>query len=129
MPKKSVPPRSAPTAAGVKETERKLFEGLARVMMFPMDPSEPGQKPGQMLPVSSFLRIETDLPEPQPEFIGPIEQAMRHHPGLARAEAEKMAAAFGFSTAPTDDEKPPTAPQPLAATPRRAKRKPTKEEK
>ena len=151
MPKKSVPPGNAPTRAEARDTERKLFEGLARVKMFPMDPSGPGQSPGQMLPVSSFLRNEANQPAPQPKFIGPIEQAMRTHPGLTRAEAEEMAESFGFSTAPAYDEQPPLletmteahvarmraaghkvtvieppeGPQPLVATFHRSKQKPT----
>ena len=126
MTSKALPPGSGPTEAEARETERKLFEGLARVKMFPMDPSGPGQSPGQMLPISSFLPKEANQPAPKPEFVGPIEQAMRRHPGLTRAEAETMAAAFGFSAATAHHETPPTTPQPLAATPRRAKRKPTK---
>ena len=76
-----------------------------------MDPSGPGQPPGQTLPISSFLRKQANQPAPQPEFVGPIEQAMRAHPGLTRAEAEEMAAAFGFSKDKDHDEKPRTAPQ------------------
>lgn len=156
MTDSNVPPRSAPTAAEAKETERRLFEGLARVKIFPMDPSGPGQSPGQMLPVSSFLRKEADQPAPRPEFVGPIEQAMRAHPGLTREKAEEMAEAFGFSAATLHDsqpetvlarmtrefieqsnaagrtitvEKPPVGPQSLVATFHRAKRKSTKEEK
>ena len=125
MTSKALPPGNAPTEAEARETGRKLFEGLARVKMFPMDPSGPGQQPGQMLPVSSFLRSEANQPARQPEFVGPIEQAMWAHPGLTRAEAEEMAEAFGFSTAPDHDEKPPTAPQPLATAIHPAKCKPT----
>ena len=83
MTDSNVPPRSAPTAAEAKETERRLFEGLARVKIFPMDPSGPGQSPGQMLPVSSFLRKEADQPAPRPEFVGPIE----HRPVSGRDSA------------------------------------------
>ena len=154
MTNNKVPPRSAPTAAEAKEMERRLFEGLAGVKMFPMDPSEPGQPPGRMLPVSSLIRKEATQPALQPEFVGPIEQAMRAHPGLTRIEAEEMAEAFGFSTAPAYDEQPPLlekmteehlarmraaghkvtvmeppeGPQPLVATFHRAKKKPTKGE-
>ena len=66
MPNKTVPPACAPTDAEAWETERKLFEGLARVRMFPIDPSGPGQPPGQMLPVSSFLSSQANQPEPKP---------------------------------------------------------------
>jgi hypothetical protein len=111
MTDSKVPPRSAPTAAEANEIERKLFEGLAGVKMFPMDSSEPGQPPGQMLPTSSFLRKKADQPAPPPEFLGPIEQAMRAHPGLTRSEAEEMAAAFGFSAAPARDNQPTPADQ------------------
>ena len=64
MTDKKVPPRSAPTAAEARETERRLFEGLARVRMFPMDPGKPGQQPGQMLPISSFLPKKANQPAP-----------------------------------------------------------------
>ena len=76
-----------------------------------MDLSGPGQPPGQMLPVSSFLLKEANQALPQPEFVGPIDQAMSAHPALTRAEAEEMAEAFGFSKDPDYDEKPRTAPQ------------------
>lgn len=64
MPNKTVPPVRTSTEAEARETERKLFEGLAGVKMFPMDPSGPGQTPGQMLPVSSFLSSQANQPEP-----------------------------------------------------------------
>lgn len=155
MTSKNVPPRSARTAAEASETERKLFDGQARVKMFPMDPSGPGNPPGQMLPVSCFLRKEANKPASQPEFVGPIEQAMRAHPDLTRAEAEEMAEAFGFSAGPAHDgqqtplekttekhlsrmrasgvavtvNRPPSGPQLLVATFHPSKRKLTKGEK
>jgi hypothetical protein len=109
MTNKTVSPGSTPTEAEAKETERRIFEGLAGVKMFPLDPSGPGQPPGQMLPVSSFLRSEASQPASRPEFVGPIEQAMRAHPGLTRAEAEEMAEAFGFSTATISASQPTPA--------------------
>jgi hypothetical protein len=109
MTNKMVPPRSAPTAAEAEETERMLFEGLARVKMFPMDPGRPGQPPSQMLPVSSFLRKETDQPEPLLA-------------SMTREFEERCNASGRTITV----EEPPKGPQPLVATFHRAKRKPTK---
>ena len=109
MTNKKVPPRSATTAAEAKEIGRKLFEGFAGVEMFPMDPSGPGQPPGQMLPVSSFLRKETDQPEP-------LLASMTR-------EFEKRCNASGRTITV---EEPPKGPQPLVATFHQPKRKPTK---
>lgn len=122
MTNNKVPSSSAPTAAEAKEIERRLFEGLAGVKMFPMDPSGPGQRPGQMLPVSGFLPKEANQPAPQPELVGPIEQAMRAHPGLTRVEADEMAEAFGFSAAPAQDEQPTRADQIPEPAPNSSKR-------
>ena len=36
-------------------TEEELFAGLAKVRTFPVDPSESGETPGQMLPPPAFV--------------------------------------------------------------------------
>ena len=59
---------------------------------------------GKVLEPGSRQRLEALLAkknesssesEPSSE-LGPIERAMRNHPGLTREEAEKIADAFGF---------------------------------
>ena len=80
--------------------------------MFPMDPSEPGQPPGQMLPVSSFLRKEANLPETV----------------LATMTREFMAQSNASGRTVTVMP-PPKGEAPLVANFHRAKRKPTNEEK
>jgi hypothetical protein len=117
MTDKTIPPASAPTEAAAQEAERRLFEGLARVKTFPVDPGAPGQPTSQMLPVSSFHGKEADRSVPRPEFVGPIEQAMRSHPGLTREKAEEMAEDLGFLAAPARSSQPtPAVHMPKPAT-------------
>ena len=43
-------PPAGPTPEQMRETERKLFAGFAKVRMFPMDPNDQGMSAGRMIP-------------------------------------------------------------------------------
>ncbi len=55
-------------------------------------------EPGSRQQLESLLakKNESSLESGQSSESGPIERAMRNHPGLTRETAEQMADAFGF---------------------------------
>ena len=76
----------SPYSGQTEATEKALFSGLSRAGVMPVDPGRPVDPPSRMLPISSLQG--TSKGSSQPEGLGPIEQAMRDHPSLTRAEAE-----------------------------------------
>ena len=77
-----------PLNKDARAVERELFEGLAKVKTFPIDPVGPGQ---DLTPNKDDF-----TPDGRSIDFDPIENVMRLNPGLTAEEAEEMATAFGF---------------------------------